>query len=220
MVMTFSVEHRLPQAGLLLTICLAHALVLGWLGRMAPVSAPPRPVIAPRVVGRLVAAPSAVAHSVATPRPNPIVARSARPRAIPLKPNRVQPTHASVAPVSAPAASMSDAPPARSVPAAGPRKEEGQLQLPVSRASGLDNPLPIYPALSRRLREEGVVRLSVMILADGRVAEVSVQKSSGFPRLDAAAVAAVRRWHYLPARRDGVAIVWQHVQPVAFSLND
>jgi periplasmic protein TonB len=222
MVRTFSAGSRPSRVGLLLVICLAHAAVLGWLGRTVAVPVPSRPVVTPRVVGRLVAEPSAVAHAVAARRPSPVVARPARPRAVAVKPDRVRPAPASVAPQAPPAPgpmeqSAASSPPS---PAPGPLNDTGRVQLPVSRASGLDNPLPVYPALSRRLHEEGLVRLSVLILADGRVAEVSVLKSSGFPRLDAAALAAVRRWHYLPARRDGAAIAWRHVQPVAFSLND
>lgn len=46
-----------------------------------------------------------------------------------------------------------------------------------------------YPDTSRRLKEEGDTIIAILILADGSVGEVRVEKSSGFQRLDDAAVA-------------------------------
>jgi protein TonB len=61
---------------------------------------------------------------------------------------------------------------------------------------------PEYPILSRRLGEEGTVRLSLSIGADGMVSEASVVRSSGFKRLDEAAVDWVKRyWRYQAAMR-------------------
>lgn len=225
MVMAFSLPRRLPEAGTLLTVCLAHAAVLWWLDRAGPAQPPAQPQRAPRVVGRLVADDTPAARQAIAPRPAPPQPRPAR-RMQPMPPRpRTAFPRSDTAPASRPALPSQPAAPAGSpgpkpVSEAGPRAEDGPVQLPLSRASGLDNPLPVYPELSRRLGEEGVVRLAVLILADGRVAEVSVARSSGFPRLDAAAVAAVRRWHYLPARRNGEPVAWRHTQPVAFSLND
>ena len=66
---------------------------------------------------------------------------------------------------------------------------------------------PIYPAISRRLREEGSVRLRLTIGTDGNVIAASVVGSSGFQRLDEAAMRWVRRsWRYEPATRGGVPI--------------
>lgn len=47
---------------------------------------------------------------------------------------------------------------------------------------------PVYPAISRRLQEQGLVALLVLVGPDGRVQDVKVERSSGFPRLDEAAV--------------------------------
>jgi periplasmic protein TonB len=49
-----------------------------------------------------------------------------------------------------------------------------------------------YPSVSRRLNEEGVVRLLVYVAADGHAAETRVETSSGYPRLDEANVACIR----------------------------
>lgn len=41
----------------------------------------------------------------------------------------------------------------------------------------------------------------VYILPDGSVGEIRLKRSSGHPRLDDAALAAVRQWRYVPAKR-------------------
>ncbi|MCM2252433.1 MAG: energy transducer TonB, partial [Ramlibacter sp.] len=87
-------------------------------------------------------------------------------------------------------------------------------------AAHLNNPAPAYPALSRRFGEQGQVLLDVHILPDGRVGEIKLRRSSGFNRLDGAALEAVRHWRYVPARRGNEAIAYWYVQPVSFSLND
>lgn len=85
-------------------------------------------------------------------------------------------------------------------------------------ASHLNNPAPQYPSLSRRMREEGRVLLDVHILPDGSVGEVRLRTTSGFRRLDDAAIAAVQRWRYVPARQGEKAIAYWYVQPIVFSL--
>src|SRR5262249_3523198 len=64
---------------------------------------------------------------------------------------------------------------------------------------------PIYPASERRANHEGVVRLQVQVDESGRVLDVQVAKSSGFPALDQAAVDAVKRWRFSPKMDNGQA---------------
>jgi len=66
---------------------------------------------------------------------------------------------------------------------------------------------PAYPAYARRYGIHGAVRLRILVLADGRVAKIQVQDSSGSPHLDAAAVDAVRRSDYQPAQTRSGKIV-------------
>ncbi len=74
---------------------------------------------------------------------------------------------------------------------------------PRADASWAGNVPPPYPAASRRLREEGDVRLSVHIDEAGRVTDVKLVRSSGSPRLDAAAIETVKKWRFKPATVEG-----------------
>lgn len=62
-------------------------------------------------------------------------------------------------------------------------------------ASGSD---PLYPTMSRKLREEGSVDLAIDVANDGRLRGVRIVASSGHARLDEAALAAVRGWTFKP----------------------
>jgi protein TonB len=77
---------------------------------------------------------------------------------------------------------------------------------------------PAYPALSRRLDEEGTVVLQVELDETGGVASARVHKSSGFARLDDAALSAVRTWRCTPAQRNGSAVKATALQPFRFVL--
>lgn len=58
---------------------------------------------------------------------------------------------------------------------------------------------PTYPRISRRRGEEGTVSLSIQVLADGSVGQVSVLQSSGHRRLDEAAIEGARQTIFNPA---------------------
>ena len=58
----------------------------------------------------------------------------------------------------------------------------------------------------------------VYILPDGTVGEIKLKRSSGFARLDEAALDAVRQWRYVPARRGDQPIPYWYVQPIDFSM--
>ncbi|MDR2837151.1 MAG: energy transducer TonB, partial [Azonexus sp.] len=91
---------------------------------------------------------------------------------------------------------------------------------PSYEAAYLNNPKPSYPALSRRLGEEGAVKLRVLVTADGRAATVELVQSSNFPRLDEAARQAVAHWRFVPARRGGEAVEATVIVPVVFRLDN
>ncbi len=78
------------------------------------------------------------------------------------------------------------------------------VQLPSSDADYLQNPKPAYPAMSRRLNEQGRSVIKVLIGIDGVPKQADIAKSSGFDRLDQAALSTVMRWHFVPGKRAGV----------------
>jgi protein TonB len=79
---------------------------------------------------------------------------------------------------------------------------------------------PTYPPASRRAGEQGTVRLKVLVDTNGRPANVEVSQSSGFPRLDEAAVQAVRKWRF-EAATDGTKKIQAYTQvAVTFKLTE
>lgn len=98
--------------------------------------------------------------------------------------------------------------PAPDAPASPPRFD----------ADYLNNPAPVYPNMSRRLREVGTVQLRVRVSAEGAPLDIQLLKSSGYARLDESAKAAVQKWKFVPAKRSGAAVEDWVVVPVEFSL--
>ena len=84
----------------------------------------------------------------------------------------------------------------------------------------LSNPRPEYPAEARLQHEQGVVLVNVEVGADGRPGEVTLAGSSGFPMLDNAALSAVRRWVFEPARAGGLAVPSRVEVPVRFRFSN
>jgi len=77
---------------------------------------------------------------------------------------------------------------------------------------------PAYPSAPRRLGIQGTTMLRVHVLADGRIGDVLVERSAGHPDLDQAAMEAVRRWRFEPARRGADAVAMWVLLPVEFRL--
>lgn len=80
----------------------------------------------------------------------------------------------------------------------------------------LHRPNPVYPALSKRLREEGTVVLRVNLDTQGNVLDITIEKSSSFQRLDQAALEAVKQWRFVPAKRGQVAMPSSALVPIEF----
>jgi protein TonB len=91
--------------------------------------------------------------------------------------------------------------------------------------SGLARPLggyqvkPRYPESARRAGFQGVTRLRVHVLESGRVGEVMIDQSAGFRDLDVAAMDAVKKWRFEPARRGKEPVSVWVMLPVKFELN-
>lgn len=166
----------------------------------------------------------------APPPPKPRVVPPPRP-SMPVKrekPTPVKPPHyhlASNAPVVSPAEAVEPLPPSSPVIEAPPEPVASPPAPPepVTLASELavtcpERSPPSYPPLSRRLGETGKVVLRVELDEAGRVSGAQVLTSSGFGRLDAAALAAVRTWRCQPSERDGRAVRSMAMQPFKFTL--
>ncbi|ENO99036.1 hypothetical protein C667_00210 [Thauera phenylacetica B4P] len=208
----------------------AH-LVLLWLATTA-LARSPTPVIPPSVAGQLVSQapvtePQPLPMQPEPPRPKPVV--KPRPTPVPPLPKAPPSERAVTAPLAepeppvndtpAPAEPMQPVPAAAPAPAPSPKAEPEPVAPPRSDASHLNNPAPVYPAQSRRLREEGRVLFDVYILPNGSVGEIRLKRSSGYPRLDEAALEAVRRWRYVPAKRGDEPIPYWYVQPIDFEYS-
>lgn len=78
-------------------------------------------------------------------------------------------------------------------------------------------PAPVYPAESRRRRERGTCLLRVMVDASGNPAQIQVERSSGYARLDDAAREAVEKALFHPYEVNGVAQPAQVLIPIEFA---
>ena len=109
-------------------------------------------------------------------------------------------------------------PAAEPASAANANGESAPFIAPLFNADYLSNPAPIYPSASRATGEQGKVFLSVQVSPTGEALEVRLRASSGFDRLDIAALEAVRRWKFVPARQGAEAVTAWVVVPISFSL--
>lgn len=126
---------------------------------------------------------------------------------------------------NAPAVAAAVAPPAAGVPAESSAASTASASAPTLVGARFDadylhNPRPAYPVSSRRLGEEGRVMLRVRVSAQGLPLAVEVKQSSGSPRLDEAARAAVERWRFVPARQGSEAVESSVLVPLQFALDD
>jgi len=75
-----------------------------------------------------------------------------------------------------------------------------------------------YPPKALALDQQGEVLVRARIDCAGNPESVELARGSGFPLLDEAALQAVRRWRFVPAQVDGVAVVATVQVPVIFHL--
>jgi periplasmic protein TonB len=90
---------------------------------------------------------------------------------------------------------------------------------PIYDADYLHNPAPTYPSLSRRGGEQGKVWLRVLVDTEGSAKQIEIATTSGFQRLDTAAVEAVSRWRFVSARQAERAVLAWVLVPINFSLH-
>lgn len=77
---------------------------------------------------------------------------------------------------------------------------------------------PNYPNRALELGQQGVVTLHAKVMPSGHPDEIKVASSSGYRLLDKAALAAVKKWEFVPTNINGQATVsWVSV-PVNFTI--
>lgn len=139
------------------------------------------------------------------------------PARIQLAPSQPVPAAPQRAPEPAPAPAQ--AAPAAAAPAAAPATGTGPVKANLA-ANLLSSPKPVFPNSSRRKKESGVVTVRVVVGEDGRVADISLHRSSGFTDLDQAVVAAVRNWRWSPTLRDGRPVRITGLIPINMVLRE
>jgi periplasmic protein TonB len=78
-------------------------------------------------------------------------------------------------------------------------------------------PTPVYPRESQRSRERGIVLLRVLVDVLGRPAQIQIERSSGYARLDDAARNAVEKALFRPHEVNGIAQPAQVLIPIEFT---
>jgi len=97
--------------------------------------------------------------------------------------------------------------------------EPAQVVPPRYNADYLQNPAPAYPPLARRMHEQGKVLIRVLVSVDGMPERIELKASSGYARLDRAALETIRGWKFVPARQGNDKVAAWVVVPVTFSLD-
>lgn len=169
--------------GLAFAVAMEAAIIYALL---ASLGYAPKPAIPPIMTGTLI--PDETRTADPPPPPPPVFQA---PVAIPLEPvvtlTYVPPQETAITAPSDPTREQASLPPP-------PIKFTQARALLAARA------IPDYPPVSRRLGEQGTLRLRLSISADGAVKDAIVEQSSGYPRLDSAAVEWVKgHWRYQPA---------------------
>lgn len=133
---------------------------------------------------------------VIQPKPAPVLVAQA-PVVAPSEP---------VAPPAPPEPIKEEPIPQPAPPAPEPVKESkpaAPVQMSELSVGCSNRPEPNYPAASRRMGEQGSVKLRVELDEEGHISSVKVVESSGHPRLDNAGVNTIKSWKCEAATRDG-----------------
>ncbi|WP_295955308.1 energy transducer TonB [Rhodoferax sp.] len=146
-----------------------------------------------------------------TPPPAPRPMAIADPTPTPNAPTGVTTPQPPAPPIAEPVAVAPAAPPV--APPAPPR-----VVLPSSDADYLNNPKPSYPAMSKRLGEQGKVLVRVFIGIDGHPEKAELKRSSGYERLDKSALEYIMKCRFVAGKVNGVPQPMWYEAPVNYVL--
>lgn len=213
-----------------LLVVLLHAILAYWLWLLPQPEKPapvqllslewidaPAPVLLPEPQASLPPPESLV--SVKAPEPALMQQEEAPPSPSPklIKPLVKQPR---IKPVDQKTPVAEPSPPVEAVKETSEPVSAPMKQLIRAEADYLHNPKPSYPRLSKRMGEQGEVRLKVQVGLQGEVLVVELLRTSGFERLDEAAIEAVKSWRFKPAQQGGEPVIsWVEI-PVKFILEE
>jgi protein TonB len=163
------------------------------------------------------AAPVAMQSIAPPPKPTPPV--HAKPK-IQAKPKPTPTPTPKPTPVAAP----DPTPPAPAAPAAPPAAA-APATMEISAPKNVSHvecniAKPDYPSLSRRRGETGTAYVKFVVGLSGKLESIELKKSSGFSRLDDAALAAVRASACKPYLENGQPVRAAYAQPFDFNLTD
>lgn len=207
----------LPKNASLSSLLLVISLHAGILAAVVMARTEPKPieVVVPTIQGAIVMAAPEEPPPPQPPEPPP--PPPPEPKPVP------KPKPLPKAPPSERAVKAPEPPPPPVETPVEPQKPVEPQPAPVlppnADASELNNPTPAYPSVSNRLREEGTVTLEILVTSDGTVGEVKIKNSSGYKRLDDAAVRTIKLWHFIPASQGGVTIDYWYEIDFDFYLN-
>lgn len=168
------------------------------------VEPPPQPEPAPQVKPK--------------PKPEPKPKPKPEPKPKP-KPKVEKPVESpKPAPTTAPPSGAPEGAKVTQAPVQGPPPDQPIMVSSVEYVGR--RPMPEYPTVSRRFREEGRVVVLVEINTSGIVESATVDTSSGFARLDQSALAAARKARFKPLMRNGVAYPAKAKLPFDFVMRN
>ncbi len=157
--------------------------------------------------------PSAEGEALPAPLPSDVASDDAGGNASGLRLPRQEAGQIAPAPEELPRI-VEPAPPWETAP---PPVQETRPDIADSAPVPISRPAPRYPreALNRNIG--GIVRVQVIVGADGSVDRMELAESSGDRFLDRAAMEAVRRWRFIPATRNGQPVTAPIIVPLEFN---
>jgi protein TonB len=226
----FGQEKPLSMGSLLLTLVLSlHLWAAIWLLQPAEAVTKAQPMI---MEVSLVSAPSQQAAAAPIAQPKPVEPKK-QPEKKPVK--KKQPVIRKQMELPKPLAMAEEMLPAPSTAESAPTPVATSAAANTSSKATADtapfteanfnanygsNPKPKYPGVATSRGWEGTVRLLVKVTAEGDSEEVTVQRSSGYDVLDEAAIEAVEKWKFIPAKRGDTPVSSSVVVPINFVLNN
>jgi protein TonB len=218
-------------------VVLVHAALIALLVTIR--NEPPARALESRAITAELLSPAPAAAPVAVQSPAPQPAPRVKPQAelkpVPAPKVKSEPLPQDATPslnapapseLAPPAPAASPAPPATQAAAAapaGPAVDRETLAIAAPKeVAHLDCSIakPAYPSLSRRRGEAGTASVHFVVGLTGKIEGIELKKSSGFSRLDEAAMAAMRASACRPYVENGTPVLATYTQPFTFGFDD